>query len=338
MAARALVGRCESSRMPRASSSRRYAGQRGLRSSTTASVRGDSQRVLERARATRGVALMGVCNVTPDSFSDGGRHFAPERRARAGGRARSPRGPTSSTSAASRRARAPTPVPRGEQLGARARRRALRGGRGACVSIDTTSPEVAAACLDAGRLRGQRRLVPARRRRSPRVAAARGAALVLMHARGHAGRDARASASTPTTPTATSSRDVRRASGSAAAERALAAGRRRATRSSWTPGSASRRTRGRASSSSRARRELVARVGVPVARRREPQVVPDAVVDRDAPPDASASAPRIAAALHAGARGRRHPPRARRARHPPGHRPRAPAARRRQRRRAEGGP
>src|ERR1700722_17274358 len=30
---------------------------------------------LEGARAVRGVALMGVCNVTPDSFSDGGLHF-----------------------------------------------------------------------------------------------------------------------------------------------------------------------------------------------------------------------------------------------------------------------
>ena len=34
------------------------------------------QRVLEGAVARRGVALMGVCNVTPDSFSDGGRYLA----------------------------------------------------------------------------------------------------------------------------------------------------------------------------------------------------------------------------------------------------------------------
>ncbi len=33
-------------------------------------------RAVEGARALRGVALMGVCNVTPDSFSDGGRYLA----------------------------------------------------------------------------------------------------------------------------------------------------------------------------------------------------------------------------------------------------------------------
>ncbi|HEX7600688.1 MAG TPA: dihydropteroate synthase, partial [Polyangiaceae bacterium] len=39
--------------------------------------------VLQRAATTRGVLLMGVCNVTPDSFSDGGRYLSlDESRAR----------------------------------------------------------------------------------------------------------------------------------------------------------------------------------------------------------------------------------------------------------------
>src|SRR5882757_477083 len=35
------------------------------------------QRVLARTHSARGVALMGVCNVTPDSFSDGGQYLDP---------------------------------------------------------------------------------------------------------------------------------------------------------------------------------------------------------------------------------------------------------------------
>ena len=45
--------------------------------------------------------MMAVLNVTPDSFSDGGRHLALRRRARPRPRAGRPRAPTSSTSAAS---------------------------------------------------------------------------------------------------------------------------------------------------------------------------------------------------------------------------------------------
>ena len=38
--------------------------------------------MVEGARTARGAAIMGVCNVTPDSFSDGGRYLDP-RSARA---------------------------------------------------------------------------------------------------------------------------------------------------------------------------------------------------------------------------------------------------------------
>src|SRR5579864_5292388 len=49
------------------------------RTANTVSLRFEEfRRVLMRTRAARGVALMGVCNVTPDSFSDGGRYLEPK--------------------------------------------------------------------------------------------------------------------------------------------------------------------------------------------------------------------------------------------------------------------
>jgi len=137
---------------------------------------------LERATATRGVALMGVCNVTPDSFSDGGLHFdLAAARARVdallaegadiidiGGESTRPRA---------------EPVAPKAQLERVLEVVRYAAGLGACVSIDTTSPPVAAACLDAGAcavndvsclLDGV----------LARVVAAGGASLVLMHARG----------------------------------------------------------------------------------------------------------------------------------------------------------
>jgi dihydropteroate synthase len=140
------------------------------------------QRTLERARATRGLALMGVCNVTPDSFSDGGLHFAPEAaRARVdellaegadiidvGGESTRPRA---------------EPVTAQVQIARVLDVVRYAAGRGACVSIDTTHPEVAAACLDAGAsaVNDVSCLLDGA---LARVVAASGAALVLMHARG----------------------------------------------------------------------------------------------------------------------------------------------------------
>lgn len=125
---------------------------------------------------------MGVCNVTPDSFSDGGLHFSPEAaRARVeqliaegadiidvGGESTRPRA---------------EPVAPQVQIGRVLDVVRYAAGLGACVSIDTTSPEVAATCLDAGAsvVNDVSCLLDGA---LARVVAASGGALILMHARG----------------------------------------------------------------------------------------------------------------------------------------------------------
>jgi dihydropteroate synthase len=135
---------------------------------------------LKASVARRGVAIMGVCNVTPDSFSDGGR-FLDRDSARArieqllgegadiidiGGESTRP---------------GAQPVPAREQI-ARVLDVVRWAAERTCVSIDTTSPEVAAACLDAGAhavndvsLLADPELAS--------VTAGSGAALILSHAR-----------------------------------------------------------------------------------------------------------------------------------------------------------
>ena len=138
--------------------------------------------VLERARARRGVALMGVCNVTPDSFSDGGRYLGVEEaRARvdellAEGADLVDVGGESTRPGAA-------PVPPAEQLARVLDVVRYAAGKGACVTVDTTSPAVAAACLDAGAC-GVNDVSCLRDVELAQVVAASGAALVLMHARG----------------------------------------------------------------------------------------------------------------------------------------------------------
>ncbi|HEX7666419.1 MAG TPA: dihydropteroate synthase [Polyangiaceae bacterium] len=103
----------------------------------------------------RGVALMGICNVTPDSFADGGAHFTPnDARARVdalleegadivdiGGESTRPKA---------------KPVSTEEQLArvldvvGYAVHACSRLDRPACVSIDTQDADVARACLAAG--------------------------------------------------------------------------------------------------------------------------------------------------------------------------------------------
>jgi dihydropteroate synthase len=138
--------------------------------------------VLERTRDQAGVALMGVCNVTPDSFSDGGLYLeATAARARVdallaegadlvdiGGESTRPRA---------------APVAPSEQLARTLDIVRYAAGRGACVTIDTSSAEVAAACLDAGAsaINDVSCLADGA---LARVAAERGAALILSHARG----------------------------------------------------------------------------------------------------------------------------------------------------------
>jgi dihydropteroate synthase len=138
--------------------------------------------MLDRARAVRGVALMGICNVTPDSFSDGGRYLAPgAARQRVdqlieegvdvvdvGGESTRP---------------GSQPVPAHEQIARVLDVVRYAAGRGACVSVDTTNADVAAACLEAG----ASAVNDVSCLRDPALAdvvGAAGAALVLMHARG----------------------------------------------------------------------------------------------------------------------------------------------------------
>lgn len=125
---------------------------------------------------------MGVCNVTPDSFSDGGRYLgAEDARARvdellAEGADLVDVGGESTRPGAS-------PVPAREQLARVLDVVRYAAERDACVTIDTASAEVAAACLDAGAC-AVNDVSCLRDPELARVAAANGAGFVLMHSRG----------------------------------------------------------------------------------------------------------------------------------------------------------
>ncbi|MCC6263144.1 MAG: dihydropteroate synthase [Bryobacterales bacterium] len=127
--------------------------------------------------------LMGIVNVTPDSFSDGGRYFSPDsaiRHARAlvedgadildvGGESTRP---------------ASEPVTAREEL----RRvlpviEALVKDGAAAISIDTTKPEVADACLQTG-ARIVNDISGLRDTAMREVAARHGASVVIMHMQG----------------------------------------------------------------------------------------------------------------------------------------------------------
>jgi dihydropteroate synthase len=140
------------------------------------------RKVLDRARATRGVALMGVCNVTPDSFSDGGRYLEPRA---ACGRVDELVGQGADIVDIGGESTRPgaTPVPACDQVD-----RVIDAVRhavslGVCVSIDTASAEVAEACLEAGAC-AVNDVSCLRDDALARVVAVRRAGLVLMHARG----------------------------------------------------------------------------------------------------------------------------------------------------------
>jgi dihydropteroate synthase len=139
------------------------------------------RQILEDARAHRGAALMGICNVTPDSFSDGGRYFSLED-ARARVRALLDEGAdVIDIGGESTRPGAPA-VPAAEQLARVMGVVSFAVGLGACVSIDTASPEVAAACLDAGAC-AVNDVSCLREENLASVCVSHGAALVLMHSR-----------------------------------------------------------------------------------------------------------------------------------------------------------
>jgi dihydropteroate synthase len=136
--------------------------------------------VVKTAVSRRGVALMGVCNVTPDSFSDGG-EFAGKDAALARIETLLREGADIVDIGGESTRPGAKPVPAEVQLDRVLEVVRFASSR-ACVSIDTTSSRVAAACLDAGAhavndvsLLADEDLA--------RVTAGSGAALVLSHAR-----------------------------------------------------------------------------------------------------------------------------------------------------------
>ena len=137
--------------------------------------------VVRGAVARRGAAQMGICNVTPDSFSDGGRFFDHDAACARVDELISAGADIVDIGGESTRPGS-KPVPSREQLERvlPVVRHAVR--RGACVSIDTTSAEVAAACLDAG-AHAVNDVSLLRDEDLARVASGSAACLVLSHAR-----------------------------------------------------------------------------------------------------------------------------------------------------------
>lgn len=144
---------------------------------------GRPESVVEQASVARGAALMGILNVTPDSFYDGGRYAdagAVQARIDAlvsegadivdiGGESTRPRS---------------VPVPAGEQIARieHAVRYAVASGK-VLVSVDTTEPAVAEHALRLGAHLVNDVSCLANDDLA-RVTAAFGASLILMHARG----------------------------------------------------------------------------------------------------------------------------------------------------------
>ena len=130
---------------------------------------------------TRGVALMGVCNVTPDSFSDGGHYLTREAAFARVDALYAEGADIVDIGGESTRPRA-LPVPAAEQI-ARVIEVVRYAAKKGAVSIDTTSPEVARACFEAGAC-ALNDVSCLRDEELGRVAGSFGAAYVLMHARG----------------------------------------------------------------------------------------------------------------------------------------------------------
>jgi dihydropteroate synthase len=146
---------------------------------------GSLDEVIDRAVDERGAALMGVLNVTPDSFFDGGRFLGEEAAVRRVDELLADGADIIDLGAESSRPGA-TPVPTStqiERLGPALERAVAQG---ALSSVDTTSPEVARWSLD----RGARVINDVSCLADPelaRVVADSGAHLVLMHMRGDLG-------------------------------------------------------------------------------------------------------------------------------------------------------
>ncbi len=124
---------------------------------------------------------MGICNVTPDSFSDGGRFFSKEDALSRVRQLMEEGADFIDVGGESTRPGAVEVSPK-EQIARVRDVVALAVDAGACVTIDTTSPEVASACLDAG-ASAVNDVSCLRDEDLASVCASNGAALVLMHSR-----------------------------------------------------------------------------------------------------------------------------------------------------------
>ncbi len=138
-------------------------------------------RQIDRAVRRRSSAIMGVCNVTPDSFSDGGTFLGPAE-ARARVRALHDEGADIVDLGAESTRPGFEPIPAAEQL--RRLMPALEAARelGAIVSIDTANAEVAARCLQLG-VHAINDVSLGADLGIARLCADHGAAYVLMHSR-----------------------------------------------------------------------------------------------------------------------------------------------------------
>jgi len=127
---------------------------------------------------------MGICNVTPDSFSDGGAYLDRDHACARVDELLAEGADILDIGGESTRPRS-RPVPAEEQLARVLEVVRHAVARGACVSIDTTQASVAAACLDAGAqiVNDVSLLGAATQPDLARVVAGSGAALVLSHAR-----------------------------------------------------------------------------------------------------------------------------------------------------------
>ena len=277
--------------------------------------------VLERARARRGVALMGICNVTPDSFSDGGRYFPSRARRRRIDELLAEGADIVDIGGESTRPGAVV-VPADEQL-ARVLEvvRYAADARGVRLDRHGAAPRWPPRASTPARAWST--TSPAstttRSRASPRRTARRS---ILMHARGPQSEMTGFSAY-PDDAYGDVVDGRRARSGPTAAERAMRAGSR-ATRSSWTRPRLRQERAAEPRAPARARRAR-ARLGVPVlvgASRKSFL----AVVDRDATPTERLGAS-IAAALHAARERRRASSASTTCARPPGPRPRALARR-----------
>lgn len=141
---------------------------------------GRFQEVVRGAIARRGVAIMGVCNVTPDSFSDGGRFLGIERARERILELLDEGADIIDIGGESTRPGAAV-VPAKVQLERVLEAVSFAASR-ACVSIDTTDPVVAEACLAAGAHAVNDVSLLANEGLAD-VSAAHRAALILSHAR-----------------------------------------------------------------------------------------------------------------------------------------------------------